>query len=121
MVEINNDQFMPITHLMDLEAGDFNGRAVNGVFEHEYSQRHTEEDHYDWDALRKDMGKRQAAGKVSIKNPLAVGKHPTGDYLLNGHHRAMLAIEQGHLFVPVRNDIAKIRTEDRDRKYRLGR
>jgi hypothetical protein len=104
-------QFMPITQLMNMRSHEY-GLSVGEVFNHIYNSRKEGEPlnptrpngaTYKWDTMRQHLGQQ------GIKNPLLIrppkgrvlGESPTG-VLMNGHHRAMTAIEQGHLFVPVK-------------------
>lgn len=104
---ISSQQFMPITKLMDTESGDFAPDSVGHVHEHIYSDRKERAEgfgHYNWGKLHKDVARE------GITQPLWVhpwaGNSPGAPYpaLMNGHHRAMVAIDQGHLFVPTSDD-----------------
>ena len=94
---VSQDQFMPITQLMNSAAGDFSGPrskwpSVSDVFENTYRDRSEGAGGYRWDSLRDDVAKK------GIRTPLTMSP----GRLVEGHHRAMMAIEQGHLFVPVK-------------------
>lgn len=118
MVQLNESQFMPITQLQKLGSVDFDaldvGRYGRGpatigeVFNRVYHDRSSsnEESGYHWDKLRKEVGEE------GIKRPIAVARRGLGadtsrgsgyqkPMVADGHHRAMMAIEQGHMFVPV--------------------
>ena len=99
-------QFMPITQLMKLRSADFEtheemgvrnspgGRpTISDVFEHAYNDRRNGSMGYKWDDFRKQVGQH------GITDPVRVA----GNVLTDGHHRAMMAMEQGHLFVPVKH------------------
>jgi hypothetical protein len=106
-------QFMPITQLKEHVAGDFDadsytskdqayfrneGQPMNiKVGELHRNMPTYKRQKYDWDRLSKDVA---AEG---LKEPLHVGPgYKTGEPTLkNGHHRAVTAMEQGHMFVPV--------------------
>lgn len=77
-------QFMPITQLKGLESGDFPGHTVE-----ETHANATSGNAYDITSLRKDIGEH------GLKDPLMVRDNT----LMNGHHRASVAIDQGHMFV----------------------
>jgi hypothetical protein len=81
-------QFMPVTKLRGLESGDHPGLRVD-----ETHTTVTSSHAYDMDGLRKDVGEH------GLQEPLMVD--PDHTTLLNGHHRAHVAMEQGHMFVPV--------------------
>ena len=119
MANLNHlgQQFMPITQMQKLHSVDFDasdvGREGQGpatlgeVFNHVYTDRSSQsENGYHWDRLRKEVGSQ------GIKRPIAVANRGLGDdavggaayqkpTMADGHHRAMMAIEQGHMFVPV--------------------
>ena len=80
-------QFMPITQLHSLKSGDFPSLKVKDVLD-------DGDDHlnqgYDLNSLRKHVADH------GLKDPLMV---KDGE-LQNGHHRAAVATEQGHMFVP---------------------
>ena len=116
-------QFMPITQLQGMKANDFASDqyspaehailTANGIGpEHhdvtvgELNRNHPYYEHagysYDWNRLSRDVGQH------GLTTPLHVGISPRGQEpydqeprLLNGHHRAIMAQEQGHMFVPV--------------------
>ena len=103
MPDLNDQQFTPITQLMDTRSGDFPAATMHGVFNHGYSaeRRVTEgtPGSYDWDRLRADVGKNGVKSPIRIAHDEQTGRPVVTD----GHHRAMMAIEQGHLFVPVKH------------------
>ena len=117
-------QFIPITELNKMQAGDFgpgmydsdkvakNPHLANPQRVSDLSREHPiyKAQHYDWNALSEDVAHNGL-------EPLHVGSAPnmfepnTRDLskirvptLLNGHHRAVIAQEQGHMFVPVTSD-----------------
>lgn len=94
-------QFMPITQLKGLESSDYPGHTVDEVTKAEpmldgsHKSIVSTGQHHDMDQLRKDVAEH------GITEPLYVSDN--GHSLGNGHHRAQVAIEQGHMFVPTTN------------------
>lgn len=100
---VSTQQFSPITALMESEANDFIPHSVGGVHRYYYShegRRAEEFGNYDMDALHQDIARE------GITKPLWVVPHEDSTpenpqaSLINGHHRAMVAIDQNHMFVP---------------------
>lgn len=97
------DQYMPTTQLMKATSGDFGGLSMGYVFDHEYTHRTNLSSMgvrrpYNWDRLRNEVGEH------GIKNPVRISQAEGEDPMVtDGHHRSMMAIEQGHLFVPVKH------------------
>lgn len=83
-------QFMPVTQLKGLESSDYPGHSVGEVTSAGASSRVSTGQYHDMDRLRQDIGEH------GLKDPLYVRDNT----LLNGHHRAQVAQEQGHMFVP---------------------
>lgn len=100
---LSGEQFMPITKFHELEAGDYPGYKVinlhrGALFEDDEPTSRVGVagyDHRRWNQLAQSVAKR------GIVKPFAVS-HDEQE-LLNGHHRAVIAMEQGHLFVPVKH------------------
>jgi hypothetical protein len=95
------DQYMPITQLMKAHSGDW-AKPMGHVFEGEYADRSNMGGGmpYNWGKLRADIGEN------GIQKPISLGHEPSPrkqPVVADGHHRAMMAIEQGHLFVPVKH------------------
>lgn len=112
-------EYVPITELQKMRAPQFDGHGEMTV-EDAFTKIHQQgkntvpgykERGYDWAALRHDVAKH------GISKPLGIGYHypwddneegddsengPQYEELRNGNHRAMVALEQGHLFVPVK-------------------
>ena len=114
-------QFIPITELNKMQAGDFDPAYYTSA---QVRQRpginvptrvgDLSRDHptykarpYDWDSLSEDVAKNgleplHVGTSRNLFEPdtkdLSKIRVPT---LFNGHHRAIVAREQGHMFVPV--------------------
>lgn len=85
---LREEQFMPITEFQKLKANDYdNGMKVGQLSRHD-------DPGYKWDKLSHDISKE------GMKRPALVHEGT----LYNGHHRAVVAMEQGALFVPVHSD-----------------
>lgn len=115
-------QFIPITQLRSMKANDLAldqytpeegenlinhyGRhgtdvSVGQLPDHPHYQASTtpstRNQDYDWQRLHEDVGRE------GIREPFHIGREGSSvqDRLLNGHHRAIVAMNQGHMFVPV--------------------
>ena len=105
---LSKSQFMPITQLANMPAGDeFDDSEPNmeKVFTDFYRKRTQGaggewDDPYPWDDLRNDVAKN------GIQQPISIARNAerNEDVIANGHHRAAMAMEQGHLFVPVQHE-----------------
>jgi hypothetical protein len=102
-----SQQFTPITSLMQMHSGDFH-KPIGEVFDHEYAVRktgHTPDEStgaypYGWDKLRDSVQREGITTPVRVADgPIYKELSPHG-MLFEGHHRSMMAIEQGHLMVP---------------------
>ena len=119
-------QFMPITQLRGLKANDFASDqytpshidrrfSMTGELpehrditvgelsrDHPVYQYHAKGNRFDWDRLSRDVADQgiQHPFHVSSELPGQV-THDPAQRLINGHHRAIIAMEQGHMFVPV--------------------
>ena len=119
-LDTENEHWLPTPKLLEAPSGDFAGMNMSEVFEHVYNDRRSgarapirektrsgyifsphnrRMSPYDWDRLRSDVAKH------GIQEPIAT--HPDSSMVINGHHRAVMAIEQGHLFVPVRGNVTQ--------------
>lgn len=105
---LSTQQFTPITTLMSAGSGDFAPHTVGHIYEHIYSDRKKRDEvwgNYNWKDLHEDIA-RDGVTKPLWVHPRAGGS-PGSERpaLMNGHHRAMVAIDQGHLFVPTGEDV----------------
>lgn len=113
------EQFIPITQLQAMKANDLASdqytseglKAFNHVGlgpEHrdatvgELSRSHPFYSHpnrpYDWDRLSRDYDTGEADRPLTVGIP---NMSTPEERLLNGHHRAIMAMERGRMFVPV--------------------
>lgn len=79
-------------HQRDLTVGELS--REHPIYNHPRSN-------YDWNRLGAEVGQH------GIEKPLQIGAGPRwdpGERLMNGHHRAIMAMDQGHMFVPVSHD-----------------
>jgi hypothetical protein len=73
--------------------------------DHPYYQYEKKEGLYDLDHLHSNIAEH------GMKEPLHVAPGKTGeDRLMNGHHRAIVAQEAGHMFVPVTDSPSRTAT-----------
>lgn len=90
-----------VTHINLAQLGDFiandwdTGRRVIRV-------RHLTREMYGEDKGWSDLA--QSVAKEGIKDPLFVAKHGKDKYLIDGHHRAVLAQEFGIDEIPITMD-----------------
>ena len=122
---VSQHQFMPITQLANATSGDYEHEdlhsevpgvvkgqrvTVGDVANKVYTDR-SNDPSYHWNKLTQDVA------TAGIKNPLLVRKGENGepDKLLEGHHRAAVAMAQGHMFVPVKHEMSG---DDHDESYR---
>jgi hypothetical protein len=122
-----SEQFMPITQLRNMKANDFASDQYSEAGKEAWGKEGIGPEHfdisvgqltrnhpayanprhhsYDWDRLSHDYDTGEA------DQPLVIGKSRPAwnpdqisdpeDRLLNGHHRAIMAMEKGRMFVPV--------------------
>ena len=94
-------QFMPVHELTGMDANDYPG-TVGDVHRNVY---HGAPSNEDWASLHKDAGYdwaglHKSVAEHGITEPLEINR--SSRTLIEGHHRAMVAIEQGHSKVPVK-------------------
>ena len=106
---VASQQFTPITTVNKMESGDFPGNTIGQVHAQLYSEPHVREStwgDYDWPRLHREVAEK------GLQKPLVAHEFDhTDEYgqnykglFYNGHHRAMVAIDQGHMFVPTTDD-----------------
>jgi hypothetical protein len=101
---LNKQQFLPITEVQKLKSGDFYPKTVKDIFENRYNDPVERKDtwgNYKWEQLKKDVAREGITNPLMVKLNHGDPKYDGNQELLNGHHRTMVAIEQGHMFVPV--------------------
>lgn len=103
---VSFQQFMPVTQLKHLESGDFVGETVGSLYKNTYrhsAARSSVWGRFNWNDLHNDIAKHGIKVPLSIRHEIyAMG--PPHATLMNGHHRAMSALEHGHMFVPVQEN-----------------
>lgn len=109
---LSGEQFITSTALQRMEANDFPGYKVGELHRNQVHGHYYE---YDWGRLHSDIDKN---GFAPLRTSDEWNDEDTS--LLNGHHRAVAAMERGALFVPVKegwNDAH----EDEDHSYRMSK
>jgi hypothetical protein len=107
-------EYMPATELQSLHSPQYGMTIGEAVRQHTEGRLRDEErgtGRYPWELLHEQVSEH------GVSKPLAIGYHypwddneegddsedgPEYEELRNGNHRAIVALQQGHLFVPVR-------------------
>jgi hypothetical protein len=109
------EQFITSTAMQNLKSGDFPQFKVGQLHRNQVHGGYYE---YDWDRLHQNIDKE------GMKTPLSVGvgtrSTGTGPMLLNGHHRAVAAMERGALLVPTHPDLP-FSAQNEDNSYRVSK
>lgn len=114
---LQDEQFMlPTSHLYGMQGVDL----VHGSTFKSTNPPEQYDAHYKWGALRSSIQERGITKPIMVSRrelvmgqniedpksftPAQSDKSVPFKTVMNGHHRAMVALEQGHLFVPAREE-----------------